>query len=186
MREIDGTLRKPADINLHFTFFDNTMEEPHYRNNIDISRILRRRAYVDELGVPAELEFDGFDGESRHVLGSYGDAPACYARWRVNDNAAIIDRVCTLHAYRYRGVARKCLQHVAHDVLCCASRLKLTLHGLVLLVPQQHSTIQQKLAEASFISLDGSVGPLSCVRMCLPISQIPLIRGIWSEAPARR
>merc|ERR1712072_289832 len=69
MREIDGTLRKPADINLHFTFFDNTMEEPHYRNNIDISRILRRLAYVDELGVPAELEFDEFDGESRHVLG---------------------------------------------------------------------------------------------------------------------
>jgi len=170
MRETDGTLRKPADINLHFTFFDNTMEEPHYRNNIDISRILRRRAYVDELGVPAELEFDELDGESRHVLGSYGDAPACYARWRVNDNAAVVDRVCTLRAYRYRGVARKCLQHVAHDVFCCASRLKLTLHGLVLLVPQHHSTMQQKLAEASFISLDGPVGALSCVRMCLPIS----------------
>ena len=75
MREIDGTLRKPADINLHFTFFDNTMEEPHYRNNIDISRILRRRAYVDELGVPAELEFDEFEQWLTKWLPQWPHAP---------------------------------------------------------------------------------------------------------------
>ena len=48
MRDADGTMRKPTDTNLHFVFYDNTMPDVQYRNNLDISRILRRRAFVDE------------------------------------------------------------------------------------------------------------------------------------------
>ena len=169
MHEVDGTLRKPADSNLHFSFFDITMDESEYRNSIDISRILRRRAFVDELGVPIHIEFDQLDAESRHLLGFYGDAPVIYARWRVDGNAAVIDRVCTLRAYRYRGVARRCLEHVAQDVSRCASRMQLSLNGLIVLVPQAENTLQQKLVQASFVSLDDSpTGYLSCIRMYLP------------------
>jgi len=169
MREVDGTLRKPADANLHFRFFDITMDESEYRNNIDISRILRRRAYVDELGVPTDIEFDKLDAESRHSLGFYGDAPVSYARWRVDGNSALVDRVCTLRAYRYRGVARRCLEHIARDVSRCASRMQLCLHGLVIFVPQAQDMIKKKLVQANFIPLDEHpVGYLSCTRMCLP------------------
>jgi GNAT superfamily N-acetyltransferase len=169
MREVDGTLRKPSDANLHFRFFDITMDESEYRNNIDISRILRQRAYVDELGVPTDLEFDELDAESRHSLGFYGDAPVSYARWRVDGNAAVIDRVCTLRAYRYRGVARRCLEHIAQDVSRCASRMQLSLNGLVVIVPQMQAILKQKLMQANFIPLDDHpVGYLSYTRMCLP------------------
>lgn len=170
MRELDGTPRKPADTNLHFSFFDTTMDKSHYRNNIGISRILRSRAFVDELGVSTDVEFDQFDGESRHALGFYGDAPVSYARWRVTGNAALIDRVCTLRAYRYRGVARKCLEEVTQDIFRCASQMQLPLHGIVVLVPQSYVTLQHKLAQARFIPLDESpTGHLSCIRMCLPV-----------------
>jgi len=173
MRDVDGTLRKPADTNLHFIFYDSSINEAQYRNNVDISRILRRRAFVDELGVPIDIEFDDLDRESRHLLGFYGDAPVSYARWRVDGNAAIVDRVCTLHAYRCRGVARRCLEHVAQDVSNCACRLKLSLHGIVVLVPQALHTLQHKLAQASFFPLDGRpIGHLSCVRMCIPVHAV--------------
>lgn len=152
MREVDGTLRKPADANLHFRFFDITMDESEYRNNIDISRILRRRAYVDELGVPTDIEFDKLDAESRHSLGFYGDAPVSYARWRVDGNSALVDRVCTLRAYRYRGVARRCLEHIARDVSRCASRMQLCLNGLVIFVPQAQDMIKKKACAGKFHS----------------------------------
>ena len=126
MREVDGTLRKPADVNLHFRFFDITMSESEYRNNIDISRILRRRAFVDELGVSADVEFDNLDAKSRHSLGFYGDAPVSYARWHIDGNAAVVDRLCTLRAYRYRGVARRCMENIAQDISHCASRMQLS------------------------------------------------------------
>lgn len=181
MRDVDGTLRKPTDTNLHFIFFDGTMEESQYRSNLNISRILRRRAFVDELGLPISVEFDELDRESRHSLGFYGDAPVSYARWRVHGTAAVIDRVCTLRAYRYRGVARKCLEHVAEDVSRCASRLQLSLDGLIVLVPQAHSMLQEKLIGANFIKLEGRPsGHLPCVQMCLPVqttNQLRLIVG---------
>lgn len=169
MREVDGTLRKPADVNLHFRFFDITMSESEYRNNIDISRILRRRAFVDELGVSADVEFDNLDAKSRHSLGFYGDAPVSYARWHIDGNAAVVDRLCTLRAYRYRGVARRCMENIAQDISHCASRMQLSLEGLVVLVPDTNDILQRKLIQASFIPLDGRpTGHLSCIRMCLP------------------
>ena len=84
-------------------------------------------------------------------------------------SAAVVDRLCTLRAYRYRGVARRCLENIAQDVSRCASSMRLSLDGLIVLVPHAHDTLRRKLVQASFIPLGGCVtGHLSCIRMCLP------------------
>jgi len=170
MRDADGTMRRPADTNLHFVVFDAATGLA-YQNYLELARIIRRRAFVDELGVPFEVEFDSLDASSRHSLGLYGDAPVSYARWRMDQNWAVVDRLCTLHGYRHRGVARSCLQNILREVILLASRSDSPLRGLVVLVPQSHTLLQHKLAQANFIPAGDLLtrGHVPSTRMCLTL-----------------
>lgn len=180
MRDSDGSMRKPTDTNLHFVTFDALTEKILYHNYLELARIIRKRAYVDELGVAVGIEFDSLDGLSRHSLGLYGDAPVSYARWRIDSEWAIVDRLCTLQAYRFRGVARTCLQNIVRDVCLFASRQCLSLHGLVVHVPQSYTMLKHKLEEAKFVPLaEPCMDHVLSTRMCLPLC-LPVIAGSLS------
>lgn len=170
MCDADGTMRRPADRNLHFVIFDKSSDLA-YKNYLGLAHIIRRRTFVDELGVPCEIEFDCIDADSRHSLGLYGDAPVCYARWRIDEKWAVVDRLCTLQGYRHRGVARSCLENIIKDVCLFASRSNLPLSGLIVLVPQSLSRLQQKLAQANFFPLaEPTTEHLPSTPMCLVVS----------------
>ena len=133
MRDRDGSMRGPADTNLHFVHFEAGDASQH--GSFELARILRRRIFIEELGVGNQVEFDKHDIISRHVLGLFGDAPVCYARWRLDGDIAIIDRLCTLDGYRQRNVARKCLENVIQDITAFSVAPNLGLQGLIILVP---------------------------------------------------
>eukprot|EP00628_Pelagophyceae_sp_CCMP2097_P009836 CAMPEP_0184122840 /NCGR_PEP_ID=MMETSP0974-20121125/23696_1 /TAXON_ID=483370 /ORGANISM="non described non described, Strain CCMP2097" /LENGTH=310 /DNA_ID=CAMNT_0026426093 /DNA_START=64 /DNA_END=994 /DNA_ORIENTATION=- len=231
MRDVDGSMRKPTDSNLHFTSFDATTETAacagHFElarivrrrtfveemgineeaefdehdaaskhtigflgdapvtyvpfdattetaacaGHFELARIVRRRTFVEEMGINEEAEFDEHDAASKHTIGFLGDAPVTYARWRITGDVALVDRLCTLRGYRRRSVARSCLETVAQDISSCALRLSVSLRGLLLLIPQHQTVLQQKLAAANFVLLGSCETPRGLlVQMCLPAS----------------
>ncbi|KAJ1451088.1 hypothetical protein M885DRAFT_530684 [Pelagophyceae sp. CCMP2097] len=171
MRDVDGSMRKPTDSNLHFTSFDATTETAACAGHFELARIVRRRTFVEEMGINEEAEFDEHDAASKHTIGFLGDAPVTYARWRITGDVALVDRLCTLRGYRRRSVARSCLETVAQDISSCALRLSVSLRGLLLLIPQHQTVLQQKLAAANFVLLGSCETPRGLlVQMCLPAS----------------
>mmetsp|Transcript_32697 Transcript_32697/g.101199 ORF Transcript_32697/g.101199 Transcript_32697/m.101199 type:complete len:176 (-) Transcript_32697:393-920(-) len=169
MRDSDGSMRGPADTNLHFVYFEagNTNQQGCF----ELARILRRRIFIEELGIGKQVEFDKHDIISRHVLGLFGDAPACYARWRLDGDIAIIDRLCTLNGYRQRRVARQCLENIVQDISSFSVTLNLVVQGLIILVPKHESALQRKLLEANFLVLRGCIPHhMPSVQMWLPAS----------------
>ena len=145
MREDDGSLRGPTPAELHFDAFDG----PHaalggpFRAQYELARIMRRKAFVEEAAkllqreVPFDAEIDAADTAAgvRHVLGLVGDAPIVYARWRLDGDVAVVDRLCTIEDYRRRGIARHCLQAVARDVTAACAPHGLAVSALAVLVP---------------------------------------------------
>jgi len=166
MREADGTKRGPSNLNLHFVGFDSRTAQDTREGYFQLARILRRRIFVEELGVGVDVEFDEHDFTSQHVLGLFGDAPVTYARWHIVGHAAVVDRLCTLPEYRRRSVARRCLEYVAHDVMS-SNRLTQCVECLSVMVPNQETELQQKLAQAHFVPMTDTVFEhLSTIQMC--------------------
>lgn len=169
MRDPDGTMRGPADRNLHFVIFDKSSDLA-YHNYLELARIIRRRAFVDELGVPCDIENDSKNDTSRHSLGFFGDAPVNYARWSMDERWIVVDRLCTLKGYRNRGVARSCLENILRSLSVSASRSQSPLSGLIVLVPKTHRILQEKLAQANFFpAAESATECMSCTRMCLTV-----------------
>jgi predicted GNAT family N-acyltransferase len=150
-----------------------------YSGNYEIGRILRNRNFVEENSVNVNLEFDAHDTTARHCLGLVGDAPVIYARWRVESTAdgtcAVIDRMCTLEAYRRRGFARKCMETLIQDVARNGQELSLQLAAIVAIIPATAEVLLQKLQLASFVPIAGECNDrgVACVKMCLRSQPAP-------------
>ena len=65
------------------------MSEPSYRvvrvdtaADLDAALAIRQRVFTEEQGIPAELELDGHDEASYHILVLCDDQPVATGRWR--------------------------------------------------------------------------------------------------------
>lgn len=173
MRHPDGSKRGPTDTNLHFVSFDISSLDKTSEGHFELVRILRRRVFVDELHVQHESEFDEYERNSRHVLGFLGDAPVSYARWRLDGEMALIDRLCTLRGYRNRNVARRCLESVARDIVSTTTSLCINLHCMIILVPMRNESLQKKLANANFApKAESSDQRVPSIQMCISASAL--------------
>uniref|UniRef100_A0A7S3K657 N-acetyltransferase domain-containing protein n=1 Tax=Aureoumbra lagunensis TaxID=44058 RepID=A0A7S3K657_9STRA len=152
MHEADGSMRKPADCNLHFTFFDTSgTDSDTYWNYFSIASILRRRILVGEIGIPLELEFDNnVDYRSRHALAFFGDAPVAYGRWRVHDSHLIIDRLCVCPGYRNRGIGKLLLRDLLNDSTVHISQMQININAFEFHLPRQLSWLQRVFEKANF------------------------------------
>jgi len=74
--------------------------------NLSICHALRRAVFVDEQGVPDEIEIDGRDGEATHFLAWVNGMPIGTARLRVVDGEGKAERVAVLDDYRGHGAGR--------------------------------------------------------------------------------
>lgn len=64
---------------------------------------IRREVFVEEQGVPEDLELDGLDGEATHFLAGRDGEPVGTARLRDYDGIAKVERVAVLEPYRGEG-----------------------------------------------------------------------------------
>ncbi len=69
------------------------------------AQAIRKEVFVQEQGVPLEIEMDNKDGEARHYLAFIGEKAIGTARWRNTKDGKKIERIAVLRAYRKNGVA---------------------------------------------------------------------------------
>ena len=68
--------------------------------------------FVEEQGVPAELERDGLDGEAEHYLARVGERPVGTARARRTAKGWKLERVAVIRAERRSGIGLALVRHV--------------------------------------------------------------------------
>ncbi|HEU4577946.1 MAG TPA: GNAT family N-acetyltransferase [Polyangiaceae bacterium] len=82
-----------------------------------LGRGIRHAVFVEEQGVPVELEIDGLDDQCRHFLAHLrldggGEQAVATARARVTDRGWKIERVAVLREQRGRSVGAALVRHM--------------------------------------------------------------------------
>ena len=78
---------------------------------------VRRRVFVDELGLSPEYDFDGKDDTAVHFVMLIDDKPAGSARWLETKEGILIERLAIIPEYRNLGLGTLMLRYVVKDVL---------------------------------------------------------------------
>lgn len=88
-------------------------------DDLEACMALRFTVFVDEQGVPAEIERDEYDAVATHILATIDGKPMGTARIVVKGDTGKIGRVCVLPAARGTGLGaaliRACLDEMADD-----------------------------------------------------------------------
>jgi predicted GNAT family N-acyltransferase len=98
---------------------------------VELALAIRRAVFVEEQGVPPELEQDGLDANAEHFLARVGSLPVATARARRTPKGWKIERVAVLGPQRGRGVGMALVRRV----------LTLAPPGLVAYVHAQESAL---------------------------------------------
>lgn len=100
-------------------------------SDMDELKDIRRRVFIEEQAVPAELEWDEFDDSATHFLAMINEKSIACARLKTDGQ---IGRMAVLTDYRNRGIGAKLLQSVLQQ----ATKQKLKevyLHAQVAAIP---------------------------------------------------
>ncbi|MDN5871695.1 MAG: GNAT family N-acetyltransferase [Nitrococcus sp.] len=81
---------------------------------------VRRRVFIEEQGIPVELEWDELDRASRHIVGMTDyDTPIGTVRLTPN---AHVGRMAVLPVWRRRGIGKQLLQAVLEEAAAAGMR----------------------------------------------------------------
>ena len=120
---------------------------------------IRHKVFVQEQGVPYEVEHDEHDAGSIHVLANCGNFPIATARFTLmNDSEAVIARVAVLLEYRKSGVGQLLVRKL--EELGTGAKIKrITLHP--------HDYLERFYAELGYSRFDGeeTAGPHRLIKM---------------------
>lgn len=79
-------------------------------------RGLRKAVFVTEQSVPEELEWDGLDGEARHLLALDAGVAAGTLRWRRVGDLGKVERVCVAAKQRGTGLGRQLMERALAEI----------------------------------------------------------------------
>jgi predicted GNAT family N-acyltransferase len=87
------------------------------KQQLDSAFSIRREVFVVEQQVPADEEYDEWEGTSRHFL-AYDEkgSPCGTARWRHTTKGIKLERFAVLENYRNKGVGSALVKEVLQDV----------------------------------------------------------------------
>lgn len=78
---------------------------------------VRRTVFVEEQGIPEELDFDGLDREALHLVVKYRNRVIGTARVRFPDNKqAKIERMAILKPFRRVGIGRQIISFLVKEL----------------------------------------------------------------------
>lgn len=87
------------------------IETVAYRDSTVDIKYIRTKVFQEEQGVSAELEFDGLDDSTIHLLAYAGDKAVGTARIReIDADTSKIERLAVLPEYRQQGIGTQLMQ----------------------------------------------------------------------------
>ena len=97
--------------------------------------LIREKVFIQEQGVPEDMELDKFDHISNHALAYEGRLCVGTGRLvRLNSHHAKIGRMAVLSAFRYRGIGKAILSRLI-TLAKAEGVLTLILHSQVSVIP---------------------------------------------------
>lgn len=100
---------------------------------------VRERVFVEEQGVPADLEYDDRDGDAVHAVARSEGNPVGTARLRsVGDATGRIERVAVLEEYRASGIGRELMETLEREARSDGLD-RIVVHAQVTAEPFYHS-----------------------------------------------
>lgn len=78
--------------------------------DLGTAQSIRIAVFVEEQGIPRELELDALDAEATHVLARTDDRAVATGRLTGQGGVAVIARIAVLPAYRGRGIGRRVVE----------------------------------------------------------------------------
>lgn len=103
---------------------------------------IRHQVFVMEQAIPSQLERDGLDASSFHVVVSQEGQAIATARLWVNEQLGVLARVAVVKAYRGKGVGRQ----VIKALLSQGDKL-----GLTLITIQAHAYLRDYYEQFGFV-----------------------------------
>lgn len=77
---------------------------------------IRTQVFVDEQGVPAEMELDQYENVSDHILCTVNHRPVGAARIRKTGQGYKLERFAVLKKYRHLGVGKALVEYCLKNV----------------------------------------------------------------------
>jgi predicted GNAT family N-acyltransferase len=109
---------------------------------------IRRRVFVEEQGIPADLDEDGLDSSAVHVLVCDGKQPVATGRLVIDTrNEGVLARIAVLPSHRGGGLGRR----VVRELESLARR-----RGLTALSLQPHRYLERFYADLGYETVAGT------------------------------
>lgn len=100
-----------------------------YQSEMTAIKYIRTKVFQEEQGVSADLEFDGLDKDSTHLIAYLDGNAVGTARIReIDANTAKIERLAVLPAARKQGIGKK-LMESALDLISTRSQSLAVVHA---------------------------------------------------------
>ena len=97
--------------------------------------LVRQKVFIQEQGVPEDMELDELDSTSKHALAYEGPVCVGTARLaRLDHHHAQIGRMAVLSTFRHRGIGKAILKHLI-ALAQAEGVLTLVLHSQVSVMP---------------------------------------------------
>jgi predicted GNAT family N-acyltransferase len=100
-------------------FFGKIMENIKILNGNGLSGIyddslqIRKKVFIEEQGIPPELEYDDQDGQAEHFVAYLNDVPVSTARVISGEGSTVVlGRVAAIKEYRHKGITRKVIERI--------------------------------------------------------------------------
>ena len=81
------------------------------KDNLEDIKEIRRKVFIEEQSVPHEIERDGLDKRSEHLLIKENGSPIGTLRMRFIDNKVKLERFAILKEYRRKGIGTKAFSY---------------------------------------------------------------------------
>ena len=136
------------------------LEENQTPEALRQAQAIREQVFVVEQGIPRELEHDGWDDASLHVLALHDGTPAATGRLTIgSDREGVLARIAVLPAYRGQRLGKRVVQRLE----ALARR-----EGLATVSLKPHHYLEDFYAGLGYVTVPGSfttAGPHPLITM---------------------
>jgi predicted GNAT family N-acyltransferase len=125
------------------------IRRPASRAELEVALEIRRRVFVDEQKIPADIESDGKDSDAVHLVALEGDRVVATARLRREgaEGDGVIARVAVLPEYRGRSLGTELVRRLEREAAAA---------GLERLVLYPHAYLERFYSKLGYRTIPGS------------------------------